>query len=98
MTFPRPSESALQGRGNRSRGRFPSPVLAVHFDGVSRTIDGVSFDLASGESLGIVGETGCGKSVTVKSILGLVPSSLTALCPPKLASDRTRRPIVISVQ
>ncbi|NQW08526.1 MAG: ABC transporter ATP-binding protein [Alphaproteobacteria bacterium] len=58
------------------------PLLSVRdfrlefdtFDGVYRAIDGVNFDLIPGESLGIVGETGCGKSVTAKSILGLVPT------------------------
>ena len=43
------------------------------FDGVYKAIDGVSVELMAGEALGIVGETGCGKSVTAKSVLGLVP-------------------------
>ena len=40
--------------------------------GVARAVDGVSFDIGSGETLGIVGESGCGKSVTALSILRLI--------------------------
>ena len=43
-------------------------------DGVVHAVNGVSFHLDEGETLGIVGESGCGKSVTVLSILRLIPS------------------------
>jgi oligopeptide transport system ATP-binding protein len=43
-------------------------------DGVVHAVNGVSFGLAEGETLGVVGESGCGKSVTMLSILGLIPS------------------------
>jgi peptide/nickel transport system ATP-binding protein len=43
-------------------------------DGVVRSVDGVSFSVSEGETLGIVGESGCGKSVTSLSILRLIAS------------------------
>jgi len=53
--------------------------LAVHFRtsaGLVRAVDGVSYDVRRGETLAVVGESGCGKSVTALAILGLVA------CPP----------------
>lgn len=51
--------------------------LQTHFftgEGVGRAVDGVSFHVKRGETLGLVGESGCGKSVTSLSILRLVPN------------------------
>jgi peptide/nickel transport system ATP-binding protein len=50
--------------------------LQTHFrtpDGVNRAVDGVSFHVNDAETLAVVGESGCGKSVTASSILRLVP-------------------------
>ena len=44
-------------------------------EGVVRAVDGASFDLYAGKTLGIVGESGCGKSVTARSILRIVEES-----------------------
>jgi len=59
-----------------------SPLLRVndlrtYFDssaGMIRAVDGVDFEIASGKVLGIVGESGCGKSVTALSVMRLVPN------------------------
>ncbi len=42
-------------------------------NGIIKAVDGVSFNLEKGEVLGIVGESGSGKSITVKSLLGIIP-------------------------
>jgi len=78
-TISQPEKAASTGSG---------PLLAVrdlkvHFPfrrgtffkperGVIRAVDGVSFDVAPGETLGLVGESGCGKSTTARAILNLV--------------------------
>ena len=51
--------------------------LRTHFNtdrGLFRAVDGISFDVARGRTVGLVGESGCGKSVTSLSIMGLVSS------------------------
>jgi oligopeptide/dipeptide ABC transporter ATP-binding protein len=42
-------------------------------DGISRAVDGVSFEIEAGSAFGLVGESGCGKSVTSLSIMNLIP-------------------------
>jgi len=61
-----------------------SPLLEIknlqtHFhtrDGVTRAVDGVSLSVQPGETLGVVGESGCGKSVTALSVLRLLPEKI----------------------
>jgi peptide/nickel transport system ATP-binding protein len=73
--------------------------LKTHFfttDGIVRAVDGISFDLAAGETLGIVGESGCGKSVTALSILRLLPAETGRIVGGSIAFDGqelTRLPV-----
>jgi peptide/nickel transport system ATP-binding protein len=51
--------------------------LKTHFytdDGVVRAVDGVSFSIGKGETLAVVGESGCGKSITAFSAMRLIQS------------------------
>ena len=50
--------------------------LRVEFDvraGIVKGVDGVSFDINRGETIGVIGESGCGKSVTARAILQMIP-------------------------
>ncbi len=64
------------GRAETARCLLEVRNLATYFDaegGEFHAVDGVSFSLETGRTLGIVGESGCGKSVTALSIMGLIP-------------------------
>ena len=79
-------------------------------EGVVNAVNGISYSLQAGEAVGIVGESGCGKSVSVLSIMGLVPNppgkviggevlfqgeDLLKLSPPDLRSIRGNRVAMI---
>ena len=66
MTVPQNSQSPLL-EVNQLEVEFKTRA------GIARVLDGISFSLMPGETLGIVGESGCGKSITALSIMGLVP-------------------------
>jgi oligopeptide transport system ATP-binding protein len=63
-------------KGGRKLALIEVNGLQTHFftqDGVVKAVNGISFYLDPGETLGIVGESGCGKSVSVMSLLRLIP-------------------------
>ena len=50
--------------------------LRIQFDvrnGIVKAVDGVSFDIKRGQTLGVIGESGCGKSITARAILQMIP-------------------------
>src|ERR1043166_2561337 len=76
------TETALNQTAIATRARADAaPVLGVEdlrtyfftSQGIIKAVDGVSFALRPGETLAIVGESGCGKSITALSLLRLVP-------------------------
>ncbi len=66
MTSPVAGQPLLQVRDLKTQFFTPG--------GTVRAVDGVSFDLREGETLGLVGESGCGKSVTALSLMRLIPN------------------------
>jgi oligopeptide/dipeptide ABC transporter ATP-binding protein len=71
---------------HKSRGVFPRTI------GQIKAVDGVSFDLGSAETLGLVGESGCGKSTTGRAILRLVnPTSGHVMINGTDVADLSRR-------
>src|SRR3990170_6902481 len=77
MTLPQESGPRMVPELGTSPRVLDVTDLATQFktaDGTVHAVNGVSFHLDQGETLGIVGESGCGKSVTVLSLLRLIPS------------------------
>src|SRR5262245_9231548 len=80
MTDAPPVQFLPAGHADPPADGATPPLLAVrdlktYFfqdDGMVKAVDGASFDVYSGKTLGIVGESGCGKSVTARSILRIV--------------------------
>ena len=70
---PASAEQAMQPTGSLLSVRGLTVAFAVGRRDITVVRD-VSFDLAPGEALGIVGESGCGKTVTARSLLGLLPA------------------------
>ncbi len=99
MAGPRRYNGSAQGEAvlDAARPEAPAaksgPVLEVDDlrtwfdtrDGIVKAVDGLSFSVKPGEILGVVGESGCGKSVTSLSIMRLLPSP-----PARFASGHIR--------
>jgi peptide/nickel transport system ATP-binding protein len=70
---PVPSRGADDGHGDALLSVSDLEVTLPTPEGPARVLDGVSLSVAPGETLGIVGESGCGKSMTALAVLGMIP-------------------------
>ena len=69
MSTPLLSVKNLEKKFPVQRGLFKKTVGYIH------AVDGISFDIAHGETLGLVGESGCGKSTTARVILRMLQAT-----------------------
>ena len=73
MGKPQRGDVLLEARGLKKHFQVASGFLFSRSVGLLKAVDGVSFQLRAGETLGIVGESGCGKSTTARMVLLLEP-------------------------
>ncbi len=82
--MPAPGDAAVQGRLGRDAASTPPILLSVQGlrtsyarrdGGMFHAVDDVSFEITRGESLGLVGESGCGKSSLSRTLMRLIPAS-----------------------
>jgi peptide/nickel transport system ATP-binding protein len=79
MTMPLPVQSAHR---STSGSLLEIDDLKTHFftrDGVVKAVDGVTIEIRPGETVGVVGESGCGKSVTAHTVLRLLPPKVSRI-------------------
>lgn len=77
MSVTSESGQAVTPRDETRRPLLSIRDLRTYFyssDGVSKSVDGISYDVYPSETLAVVGESGCGKSVTAFSVMGLIPT------------------------
>ena len=87
----RPADAVTAGTPGSDRPLLRIEDLRTHFttlDGVVRAVDGVSMQVHPGETLGVVGESGCGKSVTAFSVLRLLPRRTSRIVSGRILFDR----------
>ena len=87
----RPADAVTAGTRDGGGPLLEIEDLRTHFttlDGVVRAVDGVSLAVHPGETLGVVGESGCGKSVTAFSVLRLLPRRTSRIVSGQILFDR----------
>ena len=67
------AEASSQGNGKPLLDIIDLKTYFHTDEGTVTSVDGVSFDARAGETVGVVGESGCGKSVTALSVMRLIP-------------------------